>query len=374
MPLAKPLIDRVVVCKYLLKQARLVLASSVPFSAGIAVGQLQDATELFLRVVAEHCHASVKEQSAFQQLITAVESALQSKLSHRTALNQLNKARVNFKHFGLEPTRADADKLLRDVEAFLPAAADRYLGIDFASVSLASVLGHQRTRNWLRRAEESLDAGDFIQAISASAIGFAVFRYHLGSTIERTRLDRFGRISRYRRVGYGESGNAGLADLVESVEEELDDIRSQIDLMLTGVDLSQYRTFLRFAPRVSINRAGIVHVYETHHRAVEPSREHAEICLSFVIDAAIGLKRTHVPNRFTRQSPEVVKEVEVRAAGEIIVYPSDSAEVIRTVEAGEILLEVKARSLKGFVPVLQDREVAYFPEANLDPGTWDDAG
>lgn len=353
MDLSKPLLERLVVSKYMLTQARIVLASSAPFSAGIAIGQLQDAVELFLRVLAEHFHASLKERFAFDQLVEAVEAVLPTPFTHRTSLNQLNKARVNFKHFALEPRREDADKLLHDVESFMPEALSQFLSIDYAALSLSSVLRHQRTENWLRKAEQLIDSGDYQKAIDAAAVAFAVFHHYLGVALEKARLDRFGHYSR------GE-----LSNLLKSIQDEFDDIRYQLDLILTGTNLAQYRTFLRLAPSVGLSRAGTLHIVR-HHDSLSPTRDHALLCFSFVIDTALALKRSHIPGRFQRTRPMAQCRLEVTSECDIIVYPEEHPEVLRTAMPGEILSATDGRELNGFLAVIQDDEIAFISKEKV---------
>lgn len=291
-------------------QAASVLASTAPFSAGVAVGQLQDPVELFLHLLGDHFHAQIKEKLAFDQIIDAVNKQLPTPLSHRTALIQLNKARVNFKHHALEPRLEDARKLLHDVQDFLPAMSKAHLGVDFETLSLSSLVGHLRSENWLRKAEEFLATGDYARAVDAAAIALAIFQGHLDTPVEPVRLDRFGR---YR---HGE-----FRDLIEAVENEFHNAHSTLDLMLTGVNLAQFRLFRKFAPRVDFSRAGTFFLSGRDFYYAEPNREQATVCVSFAIDAILSIKTAHVPaSQQRRQLPET-KQVEVVAEANSFSLP-----------------------------------------------------
>ena len=351
MTVPKPLLERLVVAKYLVKQAREVLASSAPFSAGVAVGQLQDATELFLRVLAEHFHAQLRERVAFDQLVEAIADVIPAPLTHRTSLNQLNKARVNFKHFALEPRREDAEKLLHDIESFFPETMKSVLSVDYATLSLNCLLQHQRTENWLRDAEHRIDAGDPQGAIDAAAIAFAVFRRYLGIVVERVKLDRFGR-----------HRDSDLRDLIDAIQDEFHDIHSQLDLMLAGINLSQYRLFLTFAPTVAFFQAGTYSLSGRRRDVAEPSKDQAAICLSFVVDSALALKKSHIPRRHHSWRSAATCKVEVISEDQIVVYPQPSPEVLRTALAGEILPALNAQEVEGFVAIVHDGELAYIPK------------
>jgi hypothetical protein len=60
-------------------------------------------------------------------------------------LDQLNKARINFKYFGLEPKHENANKFRYDLEGFFPKALRSFSTIDFDSISLSSLIGQMQT-------------------------------------------------------------------------------------------------------------------------------------------------------------------------------------------------------------------------------------
>lgn len=131
---------------------------------------------MLLRAISEHFHANIKDQAAFNQVLDEVEQAAELQLSHQTALNQLNRARVNFKRLGLAPRNEGARKFRNDLEGFFPSILNSARGIKFDELSLASLVKHTRSSNWLRNAERLLAKGDYEDSIQASAIAFAEFR------------------------------------------------------------------------------------------------------------------------------------------------------------------------------------------------------
>jgi hypothetical protein len=104
----------------------------------------------------EFLHANIKDGSAFNQIIDEIDKVSPTKLSHRSALNQLNKARVSFKHFGLQPKKEDVIKFRQDLEVFFPKTFQLFLNLEYESVSLVHLIGHRRTENYLRQAEQHI--------------------------------------------------------------------------------------------------------------------------------------------------------------------------------------------------------------------------
>ncbi len=351
MTISRPLLERLVVTKYLVTQAAATLGSSAPFSAGIAVGQLQDAVELFLRLLGEHLHAQVKEKMAFDQVVETINAAIGTPLSHRTALVQLNKARVNFKHFGLDPRLEDAQKLLQDMQFFLPTTCSAHLGVDYETISIASLVGYLRTENWLRKAEGRLSEGDYSQAVDFAAIALATFQRHLATEIEPIRLDRFG-------------SHADLRDLIDSIQDEFHELYSTIDLMLTGASLAQYRLFRQFAPRVAFTMANTFFLSERGFYDTPPTSQQVSACLSFALDAILALKKAHVPREGLRRPAPETRPVQVLKEANVVIYPGDE-EVIKAVGPGDQLLVAGTHSKSGFAIVVFDDELFFVDPAAL---------
>jgi len=134
--LSKELLDRLICSKYIFHKGVDIIERGGPYSSGLGVLHFQDAAEMVLRIIAEHLHCSLKESAAFNQIIDSIDSVGDKKIFHRSALNQLNKARINFKHFGLEPKREDAIKFRRDLEGFFPNVLKSFLNIEFHLISL----------------------------------------------------------------------------------------------------------------------------------------------------------------------------------------------------------------------------------------------
>jgi len=143
--IGKELLNRLICSKWIFQKGINVLDNGEPFSSGLAVLHFHDAVEMHLRVIAEKLHCSLKDNAAFNQIMDAIDTVEENKLPERIALNQLNRARINFKHFGLEPKHDDAMKFRYDLERFFPIASKLLLHIDFESMSLSSLIAHRRT-------------------------------------------------------------------------------------------------------------------------------------------------------------------------------------------------------------------------------------
>lgn len=351
--LRKELIDRAICSKYIFHKGADILNRRGPFSSGLAILHFQDAAEMVLRVIAELLHCSLKENVAFNQIIDAIDKIGDNKISHRIALNQLNKARINFKHFGLEPKYEDANKFRYDLEGFFPEALRSFLNIDFDSISLSSLISHRRTENFLNEAERLISDGKYHDSISASAVAFTIFRAHYDKEPDRYWRDPFRRF---------EVEDEKLQIWADNIDEVIEDHQSQLNLIMFGINLADYRRFKRYAPIVHLSGAGTFAIhYGGFGEPIDPTKETALFCHRFVIDAILIMKANQLPPQFpTRESK---RKFQVAKKCSIIVWPSEAPEIIRYAEAGEILLgRAKNYDKSNYVAIVQDGDEAYIEE------------
>lgn len=342
--------DRLICSKYLYYRGVDILNQHGPFSSGSAVLHFQDAAEMVLRVIAEHLNCSLKENAAFNQLIDTIDNMGQTNVSHRIALNQINKARINFKHFGLEPKYEDAYKFSYNLEAFFPAALTSFLDIDFYSISLANLIGHTRTENFLNDAERLIGEDKYPESISASAVAFKIFRSHYKMEPGRYRRNPFLRFK---------ADDRELEKWAKNIDQIIENQQSQLDLIILGINLSDYRRFKRYAPIVHLTMAGTFRiVHGGFGQPIETTKESALFCHRFVIDAMLTMKANQLPSQLPLR--ESKRKLRVVKKGPIIVWPCENPEIIRYAEEGEMLLgRTQNHDKPDYFAIIQDGDYAY---------------
>jgi hypothetical protein len=167
-------ISQVVLCKQLFRESERYLVKGGPVSLGLAVSTAQDATELFLRaVVKERNVPGQKVPDDFVKCMDYVDAAAdgreERKIPLRGKLLELNKARVNFKHYGLIPDRADTVRLIGYAEQFLEEATPRFFSLMFSQISLADTLLATEVKERIKAAEQAMTVDDFAEVLGSCA-------------------------------------------------------------------------------------------------------------------------------------------------------------------------------------------------------------
>ena len=350
MSISKELLDRLICSKYLYHKGIETLNSKGPFSSGVAVLHFQDSIEMALRVIAEFLHCSLKENESFQQIIEKIDKHGENKIPSRIALNQLNKARVNFKHFGLEPKFEDSTKFMYDIENFFPIALKTFLDIEFNSISLANLIRHQRTENHINKAKQLLDDGKFSESIAESAVALKIFRVHFNKEADRYRSDSFLHFK---------CNDDKLDDWARNVDNAIEEIHSQLNLITLGINVADYRKFIRYTPQIQYSMAGTYHiVYYSFGKPVEPTKDIALFCHRFVIDAILIMLSNQLSLRYAMLKCE--RKYKTTQETPIIVWPCDNPEIIKLANKGEIISATRESLDKpGYIAIIQDEDVAY---------------
>ena len=131
-----------------------------PISAGLAISLFQDSIEILCWSVLKNLDAPVKENTPFTSFFDLVEKAPKNneskKLPFKAKILELNKARVNFKHYGNLPDISEAKKFKGYAEEFLRVSFNDFFDADFDSISLSQLIPFDDVRTSIESAQELL--------------------------------------------------------------------------------------------------------------------------------------------------------------------------------------------------------------------------
>ncbi|WP_321808873.1 hypothetical protein [Burkholderia sp. BCC1993] len=165
-------LNQLVLCKQLYSEAESFMSRNEAVASGLAVSIAQDAVELFLRAVIKQLPSTgQKPPEEFIKCMDYIDASAggHAKTPFRARMTDLNKARVNFKHYGLVPSAADAVRLLGYVDQFFEVATPQFFSCEFSSVSLSDLITSPEVRAKIKSAELAEKEGDIAEALATSA-------------------------------------------------------------------------------------------------------------------------------------------------------------------------------------------------------------
>jgi hypothetical protein len=131
-----------------------------PISAGMAISLFHDSIEIFCWSVLKDLDAKVKDTTLFTSFFDLVENAPNNKeskkLPFKAKILQLNKARVNFKHYGNLPDISEAKKFKEYTEEFLQLSFNDFFETDFDSISLSQLIPFDDIKSSITCSEKAL--------------------------------------------------------------------------------------------------------------------------------------------------------------------------------------------------------------------------
>jgi hypothetical protein len=166
-------LNQLVLCRQLYNEAERYIARKESVASGLAISIAQDSVELFLRAIIKQLPSNgQKPPEEFIKCMDYIDGAAarpEDKVPFRARMAELNKARVNFKHYGLIPSVADVARLLGYAEQFFEVATPQFFSCDFAGISLADLITSPVVRQRVKAAELAAKGGDIAEALGASA-------------------------------------------------------------------------------------------------------------------------------------------------------------------------------------------------------------
>jgi len=363
------LMKRLEYAKYIYLNGCELLDQKLYLSSGMATLNFHDSTEILLIVIAEHVHARIKENTSFQQLISTIEAVDKeaNKIPLRSFLTQLNKSRVNFKHYGLRPETDDALKFKRDLEKFFRKTSKQFFNIDYKDISLISLIKKRRVQNYLRKAESELKNNNFQKCIENSAIAFRLI-----FTSEFT-YSPYGYEKPLLHDHRAKIKDPDLRRFFNSIWQKLGYHEEQINVLKYGINLSDYLRFKLISPDIHLNVLNEVVSISLHSKYPGTSidvhnNENSQFCLKFVIDSALCVQMNRILG-FIFQMEKLPKYKVIKNT-KVIVTPKNNEyekEEICEVNEGEILTGYfPSYNSNDYISVLFDENVYFIPKDSVE--------
>lgn len=353
--IAPEILTRITYAKFILQQGQDLLLSSSPVADGLSVSLFQDSAEMLLRAIAEHLDANVSQRTSFDEIINSIEKAKNNHdnkiIPSKISISQLNKSRVNFKHYGLLPTKEDTLKFNRDVNIFFQRILEDFLGLNYEDISLSTIVRDQRTKNHLKQAEKHFINSKFGLATEYAAKAFCLATRKTGFFMANATF-----------IGPRSFDNRDLVKAFYKIEKQTNTHEKMLGLIQLGINLADFIYFNKVTPIVDIMASNTLHISRNGRH--ESNEEVARFCVNFGITSALKVEKiTHIiPESYV---PKCKREFKVTKVSDIIVYPvpedkPELLEVIRKTELGEILQgDLEHRDKNDYISILFENETAY---------------
>ena len=258
---------------------------------------LHDAVELFLVLVGDHLGANLSPRLDFMAYWAEIQSKANVQLTSKTAMDRLNRRRVDFKHHGNLPSTESLARACADVSTFFEENTPLVFGIDYDVIDMTDLIPQAATRALLKQATTEESTGNRTEAMALLADAFEnLFYQHADANNYPPSLFAFGPDITYplrkgdirRALPNNQLGYASrLADQISDVTDIARATQTGLRVVSLGVDLHRYERFRQLVPHVFHGMAGNREVRPPPDYA--PTAEHLRFCMDFLITVALRL-------------------------------------------------------------------------------------
>lgn len=251
-----------------------------------SISRAHDAVEAFLALAAQQLDEPIQHQfNNYWTVLTPKDRPL----SYQARMQKFNKVRVNWKHYGAEPSPAEVKQLVQVARALIEDECPAIFGVELHSVNLSEVIAFPEVRAWLDSAQHLWENGQRFAALADLREAFDVLidDYRKRKSVAYDR-DVFAAVTDRRglRPWPRETMNRKRD---EAVAEAIDRLDQRMVMIGLGIDLRRYGRFSRLAPRTSRTIGGrrTMHTFDSDP---EPSNEDFRFCRDFVFSSALYLQ------------------------------------------------------------------------------------
>jgi hypothetical protein len=260
--------------------------------ASFSILSLHDSIEMYLKLLAEHLNIK-SDNFNFLDYWTSIPS-----LTLKESMRNLNARRVNIKHKGLLPSKADIEISRVNSTDFFEQNTLPQFGVDFNKVSLFSLIQYENVRQHLENGQKALDENNFGNCIEIVAIAFD----ELISKYEDSKSSYYGNSPFYfgkdltflssfhMGIGRDWDDQVGrkLGEFIDKVKDSLDGIQKAVKILSFGIDYKMFVKFKLLTPTIMRMVGGkrIAQVWGNK----KWTKENCQYCIDFVLDSSLKLQ------------------------------------------------------------------------------------
>jgi len=264
----------------------------------------QDAIELFLALASEYLDLEkrirdIQFMKYWPLLSKKLTEIGKGELTQSISMEKLNKARVDFKHYGNPPSKTVIEDARLGTLNFFEENTITVFDIPFSEISLIELIHCQSTKTGLKQAKEMLYEERIEDALGKVALAFA----QLIDDYENRKKDKYGRSPFFFGKEMTFLGSffmniphtSRLADFIDAVKESVEAMQDSVRILSLGLDYRKYARFRLLTPvirKIPSSPRKIKYEIQRIERGSEapPTAEDVEFCINFVIESALILQ------------------------------------------------------------------------------------
>ncbi len=258
-PMHIEIVRRIALARHLFELAEGSLRTKNDLHLFSAVNLAQDAVETFLVALADKLQVAFDQNTKFDRYFVLIDERIAPReLPFKSAMIRLNRLRVDSKHHGIQPARAECERLLASAREFLDEASQANLGAPFSTICAIDLLEEGDCKHFMMQAKDELEASNYEACVIACRQALYVEienRYDISAYKDE---EPHGLMARFTSAPYYARSMKYVAENVGDPTDYivLDHAAVDRDLLISGVDPTDFWNVWRLTPEMFRNKAG----------------------------------------------------------------------------------------------------------------------
>lgn len=235
---------QLILCKRLMLEGESYACCDDPISSGISISLFQDSIEMAVWAIVKKNDLQVKDGSSFTTNIDLL-SKNNIGVPHKAKILELNKARVNFKHYGLLPDLNESKRFQIYAEDFLRHVFLNFFEKDYDNISLVDLVPFKDVAEKLKDAEIFIRDKNFNDASVSIGIAKEILFSYLDKHLPHINKDIKELDILFRKDKFSPSLKKPFEKLVDYLEQT----REHILVSMFRLNLQDYTFIKRNVPK-----------------------------------------------------------------------------------------------------------------------------
>jgi hypothetical protein len=264
----------------------------------VSVLTFHDAAEHFLALASEYFDlgkrlSEIEFMGYWPLLSKKLAEEGKGELTQKISMEKLNRARVDFKHYGNPPSKSAIEDFRVTMANFFEENTPLLFDIQFSDISLIELVECEAAKNSLKEAEKNLKEKQIEDSLDKVALGFA----QLIDDYESRKTDEFGRSPFFfgKAMHFLSSFFMGikgeLGEFIDKTKESVEALQEAVKILSLGLDYRRYSRFRLLTPIVLKIPYGKYQIQRIQRGSKGTSTpEDVRFCIDFIIESAITLQ------------------------------------------------------------------------------------
>ena len=208
-------------------------------------------------------------------------------------MQNLNNKRVALKHHGEIPSSLDIQMARTNTTEFFQLNTPVFFGIDFSEISLTSLIKYSSVAEWLNKANDAHNKGEFVESICLSHVAFQELLLSHEEDKSYFYESPFSAVKECKHFFRDTKIDNQLDENIKKIKKDLLSIDDALTIIGLGIDYKQYTKFKLLSPYINVWPEKGGRKFDWHPKGnVLANSRNSSFCYDFVISCALNLQRS----------------------------------------------------------------------------------